>query len=78
MIIIEKIKTLVKMDSGEDMIHLRAIKYGMKFPNGCMYKNFEDHYGRRPNDWKIVSEFFREAYNNYSICITRKDGESKR
>jgi len=61
---IKKNKKLVRASSEEDMIHLRAIKYGMNFPNGFMYEYFRKHYEDRTNDWKIVNEFFQEAYNN--------------
>ncbi|MFA5986669.1 MAG: hypothetical protein WC819_04975 [Parcubacteria group bacterium] len=56
----------------EDLIHLRAIKFGMNFPNGFMYEHFKKRYEtHRVNDWKIVDEFLQEAYNN-------KNGTSNR
>jgi len=69
--IIKKIKRLVGKENEEDMIHLRAIKYGIKFPSGFMYKHFKKHYEKRGNDWKVVDEFFQEAYNNKNSVSSR-------
>ena len=59
--IVKKIKQLIKRDSKEDFIHLRAIEYGMNFQSGFKYEHFRKHYEERMNDWKIVDEFFQEA-----------------
>lgn len=55
---------MAKKDNGEDTIHLRAIKYGIKFPNGFMYPAIKYHYSKRPHEWMIVDEYLKEAWNN--------------
>jgi hypothetical protein len=62
---------MVKRNKAEDTIHLRAIKYGIKFPNGFMYSDIKYHYSKRPSEWTIVNEYLNEAWNNKNSITGR-------
>jgi len=64
-------KRIFQRNKKEDTIHLRAIEYGMRFHSGFMYEYFRKHYERRDSDWRVVNEFFNEAYNNKNGLSSR-------
>lgn len=55
----------------ENTIQLRAIKYGIKFSNGFMYSDIQQHYRRRSSEWAIVNEYLNEAWNNKNGVFSR-------
>jgi hypothetical protein len=55
----------------DDLIHLRAIEFGIKYPNGFMYEDIRKHYEKRGREWVIVDEFLNEAWNNKNGSVVR-------
>ncbi|GEM_PF-4745298 len=55
---------MFKKSKEEDSIHIRAIRYGVKYPNGFMYADIKHYYSKRLSEWAIVDEFLNEAWNN--------------
>lgn len=56
---------------GENTIQLRAIKYGIKYPNGFMYSDIKYHYSKRLSEWTVVDEYLNEAWNNKNGVFSR-------
>lgn len=50
----------------EDSIHLRAVRYGYKRPNGFLYKDIAEHYRRRKEEWEVVRKFLMDAWRNHT------------
>lgn len=48
----------------EDSIHLRAVKYGVKYPHGFSIEQIRKWYEQRPQDWSVISEFLYAARKN--------------
>lgn len=62
---------MFKKSKEEDSIHLRAIRYGVKYPNGFMYANVKHYYSKRLSEWAIVNEYLNEAWNNKNGVASR-------
>lgn len=55
----------------DELIHLRAIEFGIKRPNGFMYEDIRKHYEKSKSEWDVVDEFLNEAWNNKNGSIVR-------
>lgn len=49
----------------EDIIHLRAVRFGALHPHGFSYENIQKKYSERPKDWQVVKAFLHDAWDNY-------------
>lgn len=49
----------------EDIIHIRAVRFGAMYPKGFLFKDIEKKYKtHRKEEWEVVNEFLTEATNN--------------
>ena len=56
----------------EDSIHLRAVRYGVKYPHGFSFGKIEKWYKtERPNDWKVVRKFLLLALSNNDKALNQ-------
>lgn len=49
----------------EDIIHLRAVRFGALHPHGFSYQDIEKRYSKLPKDWEVVKTFLNDAWDNY-------------
>jgi len=54
-------------EKDEDSIHLRAVRYGFKHPNGFSFIEIEKHYSKRLQEWGVINTFLLNARKNISI-----------
>lgn len=59
-------------DIGGDGIHVRAVRYGYKKPNGFTYKEIQKWYKKRTEEWPVVDKFLNDAFNNYIVNTNRE------
>lgn len=55
-----------------DGIHVRAIYYGYKRPNGFSYSEIEKWYSKRDEEWQIVRKFLNDAHDNFTRGLNRE------
>lgn len=55
-----------------DGIHVRAVRYGYKRPNGFMWVDIEKWYSKRDKEWQIVRKFLNDAFDNFTRGLNRE------
>jgi hypothetical protein len=61
---VKEIINLFNVKKDEDSIHLRAVRWGFKKPNGFGYTEIEKHYSKREQEWEVVKVFLMNARRN--------------
>jgi len=62
----------IKETKGGDGIHIRAVRYGYKRPNGFVWKDIEKRYSKRKKKWVIVKKFLDDAFDNFTRGLDRE------